>query len=230
MQLIKKIMMEILPWVPVVALVRIMGNLIRKKRGLGTTPWHEAGGRYIFPIHNRRNQYHRAAGFVSVWFAAAEHVNLIPFHGISIILRQNDTRYLLLNIIGNIVMFIPFGFFTPPALGQGTALYYRHNRRIYLFSADRIPAVFYQQGYGYRRFDTQYGRYDDRVSPLCRIPTAVLYVHIQILSNTAIRHGCKTSVTGCFRYSRLARAGCILARRPLILASFMAWSTSLAWA
>jgi glycopeptide antibiotics resistance protein len=113
MQLIKKIMMEILPWVPVVALVRIMGNLIRKKRGLGTTPWHEAGaGIFFLYITAVINTTVPPVSFL-YGLRLQSTVNLIPFHGISIILRQNDTRYLLLNIIGNIVMFIPFGFFTP---------------------------------------------------------------------------------------------------------------------
>ena len=232
MQLIKTIMMEVLPWVPVVALVRIMGNLIRKKRGLGTTPWHEAGaGIFFLYIAAVLNTTVPPVSFL-YGLRLQSTVNLIPLHGISVILRQGGYHLPASQYHREYRDVRALRLFYPPAMGQGAALYCRHNRGICPITADRVPAVFYQQGYRYRRFDTQYGRHGDRVSPLCRIPAVVAYVYIEIHPDTAIRHGCEISILSPSvpRYSRLARAGCILARRPLILASFMAWSTSLAWA
>lgn len=113
MQLINTILIEVLPWAPIVVLVRIVGNMIRKKRGLKTTPWHEIGaGVFLLYMAAVLNTTVPPVSFLA-GLRLQSTVNLVPLRGIGIILRQGDIRYQLLNIIGNIVMFVPFGFFLP---------------------------------------------------------------------------------------------------------------------
>lgn len=118
---------------PAAVIFRLWGTRRLAKAGLATTPWHEAG-LLAFLLF--------AAGLAAItvlpqgwrWTAPTwERVNLLPFRVFRDSLweyRAGNHLYFLINILGNIVMFLPFGFF-PPLLwrrmdgllqGTGTAL------------------------------------------------------------------------------------------------------------
>jgi glycopeptide antibiotics resistance protein len=110
---IQDIFAGLAPWIPVIIIARLLGNVIRRKSGLKTTPWHEIGAALLF--------LYTAAVFtktipIAAFFAGLKLqriLNLIPFREIGLILRQGDIRYILLNVAGNIAMFVPIGFLVP---------------------------------------------------------------------------------------------------------------------
>lgn len=110
---ITTILLEILPWIPAVIIIRLVVNLIRHKRGIQTTFWHELGvGLFLIYLIA---VLQKTVPFISflAGFRLKSTINLVPFNGILAILKQGEINYVLLNIVGNIVMFIPLGFFIP---------------------------------------------------------------------------------------------------------------------
>lgn len=113
LQEIKTILIELLPWIPVITFIRLVVNFIRWKKRMQSTLWHEIGaGLFLL--------YLVAVSLMAVPFISflaglrlQSSVNLIPFNGIWVILQQGDIKYIVLNIIGNITMFIPIGFLIP---------------------------------------------------------------------------------------------------------------------
>lgn len=118
---------------PAAVIFRLWGMRRLTRRGLTTTPWHEAG-LLAFLLF--------AAGLAAItvlpqgwrWTAPTwDRVNLLLFRVFRDSLREyraGNRGYFIINIFGNIVMFLPFGFF-PPLLwrradslwrGTGTAL------------------------------------------------------------------------------------------------------------
>lgn len=115
MQAIVSYLLRMLPFVlcafPVYALVRwqLLRNLVR--RGLQTTLWHE-GGLCVFVLF--------LVGLYSQAFASGGNVqggiNLVPFTVLTDTwheIQHGNTAYFLINFLGNIIMFLPIGFFVP---------------------------------------------------------------------------------------------------------------------
>ena len=115
MQAVFSYLLRMLPFVlcafPVYALVRWL--LLRRmtRCGTQTTLWHE-GGLCMFVLF--------LVGLYSQAFASGGNaqgsINMIPFTVLTDTwheVQSGDTAYFLINFVGNIVMFLPVGFFVP---------------------------------------------------------------------------------------------------------------------
>lgn len=102
---------------PAILALRLWGLRRLGKEGLSTTPGHEAG-LWVFLL------FCTGLGALTVvpgpegWGPLSlERVNLIPLavfrQGFAILRRGDGWGYLLINFVGNIVMFVPLGFFPP---------------------------------------------------------------------------------------------------------------------
>ena len=109
--------------VPAVAVLRFFGVRRLRQAGLDTTPWHEAG-LWAFLLF--------LAGLAAItvvpqgwqWTGLSwDRINLIPFRVFreSFILRRatGSWGYFVINVVGNIVMFLPLGFFPCLLWGEG---------------------------------------------------------------------------------------------------------------
>lgn len=108
---------------PAVAVLRFFGVRRLRQAGLDTTPWHEAG-LWAFLLF--------LAGLAAItvvpqgwqWTGLSwDRINLIPFRVFreSFILRRatGSWGYFVINVVGNIVMFLPLGFFPCLLWGEG---------------------------------------------------------------------------------------------------------------
>lgn len=100
---------------PAVAVLRLLGMRRLRRRGLTTTPWHEAG-LWAFLLF--------LAGLAALtviprswqWIGLSwDRVNLSPFRVFreSAVLwqRSGSPEYFVINVLGNILIFLPLGFF-----------------------------------------------------------------------------------------------------------------------
>lgn len=62
--------------------------------------------------------------------AAGEGINMTPFHTIRLLLQSRDTDGILVNLVGNVVMFVPWGF--------GLVLLWRRNQNIPAIAAHSL--------------------------------------------------------------------------------------------
>lgn len=101
-------------FVPACILLRLSYTPVRRLRGRRTTFWHEAGTAafycYLFLLGEVTVNY---GCIVNGRFSLAESFNLIPFWGIVDIIATKSTYLVILNIAGNIILFMPLGFLLP---------------------------------------------------------------------------------------------------------------------
>ena len=108
--------------VPAVAVLRFFGVRRLRQAGLDTTPWHEAG-LWAFLLF--------LAGLAAVTILPPggqfippswSRVNLRPLVVLAdslAAMRAGDGMYFVINVLGNILMFLPLGFFPCLLWGEG---------------------------------------------------------------------------------------------------------------
>lgn len=102
--------------VPIAAAVRFFGIKLLSKRGLKSNIYHEIGLIiYIIFIAGLFSLTILANIDTFEWKIQSE-INLIPckiFYDAFKLWNLGNTRYFVISLLGNIIMFMPFGFFTP---------------------------------------------------------------------------------------------------------------------
>lgn len=103
--------------IPLIAASRFVGIKQLHRKNLRTTLFHEAGliiyAAFIMGLFSQTVLSHL---YTFNWGVVQGEINLLPGKIIydSIRLWQNGNRlYFVISLLGNIVMFVPFGFFTP---------------------------------------------------------------------------------------------------------------------
>ena len=104
----------LLPTIPILILVRLLMNIPRPVFRKETTFYHEIfviifWFYLIMVFHITLN----IPGIIQGHFSISETYNLSPLAGINTILSSENSQYVALNIWGNILMFMPFGFLLP---------------------------------------------------------------------------------------------------------------------
>jgi glycopeptide antibiotics resistance protein len=110
--------MDLLPVVLIAIIICCFLSIILRKNGYIFTLFHEIGaGAFML--------YCLTVFWVTIPFSSLYYsiisgisplrggVNIIPFHGIFEILQEGIIAVIVLNILGNIIMFLPLGFFLP---------------------------------------------------------------------------------------------------------------------
>lgn len=104
----------LLPYLAVVAVLRILVNLPRRDFRKRSTLWHEIGvvvfAFYLIAVGRATLNLHT---FSLTGWQSNHNYNLIPFAGISAMWNDPDRQHAFGNIFGNILMFAPLGFFLP---------------------------------------------------------------------------------------------------------------------
>jgi glycopeptide antibiotics resistance protein len=123
MFLLNELLLHTLYLLPLFVVFRIVAFLVRRKQELKTTFWHEFGVSvlyvYLFAVLHLTVSYLLLLRS-DLRLPAEYNYNLIPFAGILDILSSENARYICQNILGNIVMFIPFGVLLPLLWGSCT--------------------------------------------------------------------------------------------------------------
>ncbi|MCI8331580.1 MAG: VanZ family protein [Clostridiales bacterium] len=110
---------------PIVILWRLAAVRCQSARGVLTNAWHEMGvvlftlllvglaSQAIIPDYTVTEK----GILFSFWTGPlSERINVIPFHFLKVMkasLQMGEIQYFLLNIVGNILIFAPIGFFVP---------------------------------------------------------------------------------------------------------------------
>lgn len=99
---------------PVLIVARLIAIYLQKRNGNKTTALHEAGilllcVYVVVLLHITVNYWQ----LFRLEFALSDDYNFIPFRGIADILRSADPTYIVRNIAGNIVLFLPLGLLLP---------------------------------------------------------------------------------------------------------------------
>lgn len=109
-----ELLTPVLYFLPLFITARIVSVYMLKRKGMKSTLWHEAGAVillvYLVALMHITINYIRLFRFD---FTLSDGYNLIPFKGISAILRSRSTVYIWQNILGNILIFMPLGFLLP---------------------------------------------------------------------------------------------------------------------
>jgi len=91
--------------------VRILTTFLRRQFKKNTTLWHEAGvvalWLYIAAVCSVTVNI---SGILNGYFRISSEYNLTPLAGIIQMAQSTSSGYAALNILGNIVMFMPLGF------------------------------------------------------------------------------------------------------------------------
>lgn len=111
---LKYMLQEILPLIPVVVLLRVALFFYHKKKGLRTTVPHEAGiVCFLLYLWGLASQTVSLDFLFRGDFKLRGSINWVPFQGIQQIWNSGESMYVLVNVLGNIVMFMPIGFLIP---------------------------------------------------------------------------------------------------------------------
>lgn len=111
---ISNITLALLPCIPVLILYRIFAIYIRKKSNKGTTLFHEIG--VILLLLSILGIFSQTINIYDMFHYVFTHkgsVNLIPFKEIIGYFNSDSFVYSLINLVGNILIFSPIGFFPP---------------------------------------------------------------------------------------------------------------------
>ncbi len=101
-------------FIPLVIFIRVLANVIFKKTSHQTTWLHEIGvGLFILYLFGLFSQTVDFSFLVKGNIHFQGRINLIPFKGIRQVLNTREVQYIAINILGNIFVFSPVGFFLP---------------------------------------------------------------------------------------------------------------------
>lgn len=113
---IKSTLLGVIPYLPIILIFRLLMVYLLKRCGYRTGIEHEAGTMVFIMCL-------LALAMTTISFTLSQILrgvvsslggfNLIPLKGIGAILRSSDLGYILVNLLGNIMMFVPIGFFLP---------------------------------------------------------------------------------------------------------------------
>lgn len=100
--------------IPVLAVLRALIVLPRASFRKRTSIWHEIGV-VTLPVYILMvcSVTLNITGILNGHFSIGHGYNLRPFAGLQAVMSGGNMRYMLLNILGNIVMFAPLGFLLP---------------------------------------------------------------------------------------------------------------------
>ena len=107
---------SMLPAIPAAILLRLAAIPLRKRRGLTTSFWHEAGAAtlilWIFAVLVQT--LGRPLVWPPVWMNNVPYeINLIPLYTIRGIFARGATGYAIVNLLGNVLIFAPIGLLPP---------------------------------------------------------------------------------------------------------------------
>lgn len=117
MMYMKSIFLNLLPFIPIIILIRIVAILLLRKDGIKTTIHHEMGTAFfiyfMIALFSLTINISGLLNFLASGIKGYSDINIIPFSGIKIILQSGDIGYIFVNILGNILIFSPTGFLLP---------------------------------------------------------------------------------------------------------------------
>jgi glycopeptide antibiotics resistance protein len=146
-------LMDLLPVFPIVILAFCLLSIILRKKGYKFSLLHEIAVA-VFML------YCAAVFWVTIPFDSLYYsiitgisplrggVNIIPFYGIFEILQEGKTVVIVLNILGNIIMFLPLGFFLPLLWGKNSS-----PKAVLIFGALLSLLIETTQSFSYRGTD-----------------------------------------------------------------------------
>lgn len=115
---LKDILLELLPNVPIVVLICcIMAVILRKKRYKFSFLYELGVGLFMLYCVALFSETISIQSIIcsitSGNIRIDDNINIIPFYGILQVIQSGELPYIVLNILGNILMFLPMGFFLP---------------------------------------------------------------------------------------------------------------------
>lgn len=111
---LKVMLWEILPLVPLVLLLRLGFFFYHRKKGLRTTVLHETGVIcFILFLCALASQTISLDFLFRGEFQLKGEINLIPLKGIVEILNSGEWEFTLVNLAGNVLIFLPIGLLIP---------------------------------------------------------------------------------------------------------------------
>lgn len=111
---IKMIILKFIPLIPYIIIFRLIMINVFYKKSIKTNAFHEIGILlFLFFCFSLISQTISFEFFLQRNFEIKGGQNFIPFKGISQVLNSSQISYTVINIWGNIIMFVPIGFLPP---------------------------------------------------------------------------------------------------------------------
>lgn len=143
----------LLPIAPIIILICCLSSIILRKKGYKFSIFHEIGtGAFMLYCVT---VFWVTIPFSSLYFSIISgisplrgSVNIVPFYGIFEILQEGMIAVIVLNILGNIIMFLPLGFFLPLLWKK-----FSSPKAVFIFGALLSSAIEITQSFSYRGAD-----------------------------------------------------------------------------